>query len=107
MTVKKLVRDRIPEILEREKGVKPETRIMDRQEYLHELRWKLLEEVREACVAHETSEFLRELADLTEVIRANVTAHGFTMVELEREREKKLAEKGGFDNRIFLISDGA
>ena len=103
MALKKLVRDRIPEIVERVTGETVVTRVLDTEEYRHELRWKLLEEVREACAASDSGEFLKELADLQEVIDANLREYGFSRGDLLREQESKRAERGGFEGRLFII----
>jgi len=107
MALKKLVRDRIPEIIEKKTGEKVYTRILGDEEYRHELRWKLLEEVREACAATDSQVLLEELADLEEVKRAVLHAWNFTHEDLERVREEKLRERGGFEKRLFIIKTEA
>ena len=102
MWYKKLVRDRIPEIIEKT-GAIPRTRVLDTDEYRHELRWKLLEEVREATSATIPDELLAELADLQEIIDTLVREYGFVAADLKREQERKRAERGGFEKRLFLI----
>ncbi len=103
MSLKKLVRDNVPGIIQRETGQKVDVRILDTEEYRHELKWKLLEEVREACAAESSDKFLQELADLKEVIDANLAEWNFTWNDLERECEAKCLERGGFDKKIFII----
>jgi predicted house-cleaning noncanonical NTP pyrophosphatase (MazG superfamily) len=44
-----------------------------------------------------------ELADILEVVYALAKLSGITKTQLERLRLKKLAEKGGFKDKIFLI----
>lgn len=94
---KKLVRDRIPEII-RDNGGRPVTRILDDSEYLKELIKKLKEETAE----FEADESLRELADILEVIFALRDALGVSAVELEETRRKKAGTNGGFKDKIYL-----
>ena len=63
----KLVRDRIPEIIEIN-GEKPFVRILSDEEYKQELEKKLLEEYNEVIKAKESEERVEELADMLEVI---------------------------------------
>lgn len=95
----KLVRDRIPEIIEKN-GETPVTRTLDDQEYRAALLQKLEEEVAE-CRENHSAE---ELADLQEVILALAADLGLTPEALETVRVKKAQERGGFAKRIFLES---
>ncbi len=94
---KKLVRDRIPEIIEID-GKKPVTHILDEPEYLSELDRKLNEE----CAEYQESKSLEELADMLEVMHAIAEARGYSVAELEAVRKEKAAERGGFRDRIYL-----
>lgn len=94
---KKLVRDRIPEIIEAA-GKKPVTHILDEAAYLSELDRKLNEE----CSEYQESKSLEELADMLEVMYAIAEARGYSIAELEAIRRDKAAERGGFRNRIYL-----
>ncbi len=93
----KLVRDRIPEIIERSGG-KCKTAVLNPDEYLRMLDEKLNEELQE----YQQSKTLEELADLLEVMEATVKARGYTWEELIALRDRKRAERGGFEKRIFL-----
>lgn len=103
MALKKLVRDKIPAIIEKDTGERVITRILDDEEYVHELRWKLREEAREACDAGSVNELLEELADLEEVILALLKVHGLDRKHLEHFRTAKLCDRGGFDKRQFIV----
>lgn len=96
-TYNKLVRDRIPEIIEVD-GKHCSVEMLSDEEYLLLLERKLDEELAE----YQDSKSLEELADLLEVIRAVVKARGWTMAELERVRAEKAAERGRFDEKILL-----
>lgn len=94
----KLVRDRIPEIIEAGGG-ECKSRVLTEEEYINALDKKLSEELSEYL----ENRSLEELADLTEVIYSLAVALGYTPGQLEQLRLKKADERGGFENRIFLI----
>jgi predicted house-cleaning noncanonical NTP pyrophosphatase (MazG superfamily) len=91
----KLVRDKIPQILDN-KGVTYERRIASPEEYKIELIKKLDEELKEFSEAGDA----QELVDLLEVIEAVKKLPEYENVEMLRQ--KKLEEKGGFNDRIIL-----
>jgi predicted house-cleaning noncanonical NTP pyrophosphatase (MazG superfamily) len=94
---KKLVRDKIPEIIQTN-GKKPTTRILDDKEYLEALIQKLKEEVTEFEADHS----IEELADIKEVTIAIREAIGIHAGELEDARRKKANTNGRFKKRIYL-----
>ena len=94
----KLVRDRIPEIIEAS-GAECKTRILSGGEYLEMIDAKLEEELAE----YRRDQNIEELADLLEVIRAAAVARGYTPEELEAVRAEKAEKRGGFEKRILLI----
>jgi predicted house-cleaning noncanonical NTP pyrophosphatase (MazG superfamily) len=96
-TYKKLVRDKIPEII-REKGDKPSTHTAVDAEYKIKLNEKLKEEVEEYL----ESESAEELADILEIIYALCQLKGLDNKELEEMRKRKADEKGRFDKKIIL-----
>jgi len=91
----KLVRDRIPEILKR-KGVSHEVRVADEKEFKIELIKKLSEEAAEFLVAGE----IGELADVIEVVESLKTLPDYK--EVEKVRNQKREEKGGFEKRFIV-----
>ena len=93
----KLVRDRIPEIIE-SSGKKCSTEILSPEEYLCMLDAKLDEELAE----YHKDQNIEELADLLEVIHAAAIARGYTLEDLEQIRAEKAARRGGFEKRILL-----
>ncbi len=98
-TYNKLVRDRIPEIIEA-KGDKCKIEILSDEDYLKMLDAKLDEELSE----YHKDQNIEELADLLEVIHAAAVARGYTLGQLEAVRAKKAKERGGFESKILLIS---
>ena len=93
----KLVRDKIPEIIE-ESGKTCETEILSDEEYLQMLDKKLDEELAE----YHQEQNIEELADLLEVLYATAKARGYSIEELEQVRVEKQKARGGFDKRLLL-----
>ena len=81
----KLVRDKIPEIIEAD-GKSCKTKILSDEEYLKMIDAKLDE----------------ELADLMEVIYAATEARGYSMEQLEAVRLDKVEKRGAFKEKILL-----
>jgi predicted house-cleaning noncanonical NTP pyrophosphatase (MazG superfamily) len=102
-TYNKLVRDRIPEIIEKS-GKKFRTEILDSNTYEKELRVKLREEMDELLKAETTEETVEEMADLLEVIYSLGRLRGVEPTKIEEVRKRKLEERGGFEERILLIN---
>lgn len=98
-TYNKLVRDRIPEIIEAD-GRKCVTRILSDEEYIKMIDAKLDEELAE----YHSDQSIEELADLVEVIHAAARARGCSIEQLESIRKEKAAKRGGFEKRILLES---
>jgi predicted house-cleaning noncanonical NTP pyrophosphatase (MazG superfamily) len=98
----KLVRDRIPEIIE-STGKKFSTRILDNDEYIKELKKKSFEELEEYVSTTGDEDALEELADLLEIIHALAEYHGASFEKVEEIRKKKAEKRGGFKEKIFLI----
>src|SRR5690606_40922681 len=84
---RKLVRDRIPEIITAD-GLDPVITVAGQDEYERELRRKLTEEVSEYRSAG-PAEAVEELADVLEVVYALARVHGADAAELDRERRAK------------------
>ena len=93
----KLVRNRIPEIIEAD-GKKCVCETLSDDDYISLLDQKLNEELAE----YQESKSLEELADLLEVIQAVVKARGWTVEELEQVRAEKATKRGGFEKKILL-----
>ena len=94
----KLVRDRIPEIIE-STGKTCRTEVLDDRAYLALLDEKLGEELAE----YQQSESLEELADLLEVMEAVVSARGYTWEQLLAVKAEKKAARGGFEDKLLLM----
>lgn len=99
---KKLVRDRIPEII-RESGKESTYVTLDQEAYMTELKRKLREETEEYLQTFNDTDALEELADILELIHSLAMVHNASLEELESVRAKKAKQRGGFQDRIFLI----
>ena len=93
----KLVRDRIPEIIEAS-GKNCVTEILSDADYLELLDAKLDEELSE----YHKDQNVEELADLLEVIYAAAKARGYTLEQLEVVRAEKASKRGAFEKKILL-----
>ncbi|MFJ5717513.1 phosphoribosyl-ATP pyrophosphohydrolase [Neobacillus sp. NPDC093127] len=98
----KLVRDRIPEVIE-STGKRFSTRILGNKEYIKQLKNKSFEELEEYVQAENDQDAIEELADLLEIIHALAECHGATIETVEEVRQKKAEKRGGFKEKIFLI----
>lgn len=93
----KLVRDKIPEIIE-SNNEKPVTRILSDEEAIKYLNAKLLEETNEYLA----DENIEELADILEVFHGILRAKNIKYEDVENIRIQKKNKRGGFDKKIFL-----
>ena len=98
MKYHKLVRDRIPEIIEAS-GKICVTEILSDDEYLRLIDAKLDEELAE----YHKDQNIEELADLMEVIYAAAIARGYTIEQLEKVRAEKAEKRGAFQKKILLV----
>lgn len=98
----KLVRDKIPEIIEA-KNEQVEFKILSDQEYLTEIKVKLLEECNEVINAKNKEEMLEELADLLEVMKALAKKDNYSLSDIEKVAKQKALKRGAFDEKIYLI----
>jgi len=95
----KLVRDLIPQIIEKS-GKKFDIHIADDKEYGKLLEEKLQEEVSEYL----EDKNLEELADILEVLVGLANQLGYTEEELFEKRKQKKFERGGFNDKVVLES---
>ena len=99
MIYNKLVRDKIPQII-KDQGETPGFRILNDEAYTAALEEKLREETAEFLAEKN----LEELADILEVVYALADDLGYTKEDLLQVYNQKHEKRGGFHNRIFLIS---
>jgi len=98
--IKKLVRDKIPEIILKS-GRTPKITVLNDTEFNEALLEKVIEEANELVKAQTPEEVLNELCDLQELIIVVAKNNGFTFNDVENCRIKKLNERGGFEKRYL------
>lgn len=99
----KLVRDKIPEIIDKSGGTPICYNVslyMDLKRVF--IKQKILEEALELVKADEDENITEELADLLEVIESYISVLGISFEDIASTKERKKKEKGGFDNFIIL-----
>lgn len=98
---KKLVRDKIPEIIE-SKDELYEAKKLKNKEYRKQLRKKLVEEAME-LVSAPKKELLKELSDVLQLVKSITEFEKVSLKKVESLRKKREKERGAFKKRIFLI----
>lgn len=98
----KLVRDRIPEIIEAD-GRRPVVEVLDAGRYREALLAKLHEEAAELAAAEGDDAVLDELADIYEVLRALIEVARVSLDDVAARAHSKAAERGGFLERSWLV----
>ena len=98
MQYNKAIRDKIPEIIQKD-GHSCNVKTLSDEKFLEHLEKKLSEEVAE----YQNDKNPEELADILEVIYRIAQLKGVSKEELEKIRIKKSEERGGFDKNLFLI----
>ena len=93
----KLVRDRIPEVV-RENDETPVTHTVDGEAYRERLREKLVEEATE----FRDDPTVEELGDVLDVVAAIREAEPVDESDLQRKRQAKAAQRGGFEDGVVL-----
>ncbi|MGQ0773085.1 MAG: hypothetical protein ACT4NY_01480 [Pseudonocardiales bacterium] len=96
----KLVRDRIPEIIQRA-GLTPVVETASPQDYGRYVRAKLKEELEEYLSSGDVA----EVADLIEVCFAAAALHGVSPDELLAIAQDKRQQRGGFDERLIWLGN--
>ncbi|WP_067843109.1 nucleoside triphosphate pyrophosphohydrolase [Amphibacillus sediminis] len=103
-TYNKLIRDKIPALLEEKQTSYQIEKIRKDDRFEQVLRKKLTEEVAEFLAANEKAERLEEIADIIEVLYALAQLDHVQPNQVEQIRQDKKLERGGFDQRLFLVS---
>ncbi len=97
---KKLIRNKIPKIIEANNG-HYETRVLGDKEYEVELKKKIVEEAKELQNADD-EELVGELADVLELVKSIAAQKGIEFSAVEEKQISKKEKRGGFDKKIFL-----
>ena len=99
ITYNKLVRDKIPQIIEAD-GKQYDIKQVDKEETIKYLITKFDEEISEFKEDHS----IEELADILEIIHGIAHHMEFDLVELEKVRAEKAEKRGGFIDGVVLGS---
>ncbi len=99
--MKKLVRDKIPEIIFSE-WRECEYFVALEEEYFKALLVKVLEESIEVSESKTDAEFKEEIADLYEVLDAFIKYKNFSKDEILEIQKAKREKKWGFEKKIIL-----
>lgn len=102
MKYNKLVRDKIPEIIE-SNNEEVIYRYLSDNEFKEYLKSKLSEELNEILSSKNNIETLEEVADLLEVIKFYLKVHNYTLEDALNMCEIKNEKKGSFNKKILLI----
>ena len=98
MEYHKAIRDKIPEIIEKD-GYTCNIKTLSDDEFLTQMEKKLTEEVAE----YQNDKNTEELADILEVIYRIANLKGVSKEKLEEIRVEKSDKRGAFDMNLFLI----
>ncbi|MBX9696904.1 MAG: nucleoside triphosphate pyrophosphohydrolase [Alphaproteobacteria bacterium] len=95
----KIIRDKLPSIMHL-KGKEAHLQEVDRQKYIQKLKEKLSEETSELLEARDKNGVEAELADILEVLHAFSKVYDIPFEDVEKHREQKREEKGGFEAHV-------
>ena len=99
-TFNKLVRDNIPDIIEKN-GEKAFTRVLNNEEYKTELEKKLNEEYQEVLLSS-GKDRIEELADMLEIIKCLAELENASLEDVIEISKDKSLKRGSFKKRIYL-----
>lgn len=102
-TYNKLVRDRIPEIIQKE-GNTADIIILSEESFKQAIKEKLIEEATEVCNAQNRDDILSELADLQEVMDTIKQLYNINTLEVNTIQAVKALQRGKFEKRLYLKS---
>ncbi len=84
----KLVRDKIPEIIKKNKAI-PKVSVLNAKQFKVALKEKLIEEAKELLAAKTDKEILNELADILELLESIALNNNITMNQIKKQKDKK------------------
>jgi len=98
----KLIRDKIPELLKKQKKNFIIRKSKNKKEFLFFLKKKFKEEIEELFKAKNKKEFLEELIDIEELILTFLEYLKVPKENFEKMRKEKIKKRGGFKKKIIL-----
>lgn len=100
----KLVRDKIPEIVEKITSTKVQMRILeDDEEYLQYLLKKIEEEAHELAHAKNDGHIIEEIADVMELIDTILDFKALDINMVRNAQKDKAKKRGGFKKRVLML----
>lgn len=102
----KLVRDKIIENMIESGQELVGEKVLNKEEFIAELKIKLGEEVDEFLKENDPEKMKEELADVFEVMEYIMEELGMSKTDLEEYKKRKLQKYGGFEKRLYLESLG-
>jgi len=75
---------------------------LDDSKFKSALKEKLVEEAKELLEAKTDDEILNELSDVLQLLESIALNNDTTLAKVEKQKEKKKVERGGFDKKLFL-----
>ncbi|CDK30648.1 nucleoside triphosphate pyrophosphohydrolase [Candidatus Babela massiliensis] len=97
----KLWRDKLVDLMNQNQS-KIHYKELDDQEFIEQLKIKLLEEAQEVCCTNTKEDLIEELADILEIISAFCTVQNIAFQEIINIKNKKHNNRGGFEGRKFV-----
>jgi len=102
-TYYKLIRDNIPTIIEKDNKTCVVT-VLNDDDFLIELKKKLIEESTEVSKAETRQDLINELADIQEIVDKLKEVYQIEQDEISLIQKAKAAKNGKFDKKLFLVS---
>ena len=99
----KLVRDKIPEIVEATGKIAAVRAMLDDDEYQEFLYKKLVEEATELSSAEGEDRQKEEMADVMEVFEAILVLKGLSKSDVASVQAQKRDKRGGFIKRLLML----
>ena len=100
----KLVRDNIPEVVEKLTGKKVEIKTLKNdEEYLKFLLKKVEEEAHELANAKGREHLAEEISDVKELLDTILEFNGLDWESIKKVQQEKARERGGFKKRILMM----
>ncbi|MFA6160495.1 MAG: nucleoside triphosphate pyrophosphohydrolase [Parcubacteria group bacterium] len=100
----KLVRDNIPEIVEKLKGKEVKTRILENdEEYSKFLLHKVEEEANELANTTDKEHLIEEISDVKELLDTILEFNKLDWETVKKVQKEKAEKRGGFGKRILML----
>ena len=85
-----------------EEGVRVNRNVLNKEQFIKQLKKKLVEEAKEVQESNNREEVIKELADVSEVIKAIIKEMSLEPQMIEEERQIKANENGTFCPKCYV-----